>query len=178
MRIATGNSHPRHVSLSRFQAREHTNKKDLLLQIFFIGGLTGARTRDTRLKRPLLYQLSYEPSSSRTPLPRFAWRQKLRLEATVVLSKFYSVASAPWIRILARSGRLTPYIIRILDKVKKSTRLIKCQICGNIIQDHFHDEEKGICRSLKNKDIRKIINNIQRDTYQYRDWEKIGRAHV
>ena len=83
---------------------------------FLYGGLTGARTRDTRLKRPLLYQLSYEPSSSRTPLPRFAWRQKLRLEATVVLSKFYSVASAPWIRILARSGRLTPYIIRILAK--------------------------------------------------------------
>ena len=28
----------------------------------FIGGPSGARTRDTRLKRPLLYQLSYGPA--------------------------------------------------------------------------------------------------------------------
>lgn len=49
-------------------------------------------------------QLSYSPASFRTPLPRFACQQKLRPMATVVLSKSYSVASAPWIRIFGRTG--------------------------------------------------------------------------
>lgn len=38
-------------------------KRPILRQVFLLGGLTGARTRDTRLKRPLLYQLSYEPAN-------------------------------------------------------------------------------------------------------------------
>lgn|GEM_PF-5581242 len=31
--------------------------------IIIAGGLSGSRTRDTRLKRPVLYQLSYQPMS-------------------------------------------------------------------------------------------------------------------
>lgn len=56
------------------------------------GGPTGARTRDTRLKRPLLYQLSYGPSSKRTFQSRFGFRQKLRSRTTLLLSKLKRVS--------------------------------------------------------------------------------------
>ena len=41
-------------SLSPVSARD-------LLRTSAFGGLAGTRTRDRRLKRPLLYQLSYQP---------------------------------------------------------------------------------------------------------------------
>ena len=50
-------------------------------QNFYDGGLAGTRTRDQRLKRPLLYRLSYQPphpieGTSKLNEP-FQWRKKL-----------------------------------------------------------------------------------------------------
>ena len=52
------------------------------------------------LRTELFYPLNYGDSSSRTPLSRFAYRQKLRLTATILLSKAQTVDYAPWFGLL------------------------------------------------------------------------------
>ena len=51
-------------SLSRVRGTMNgPNKKPRLRRGVLFGGPSGSRTRDTRLKRPLLYQLSYGPTA-------------------------------------------------------------------------------------------------------------------
>lgn len=86
--------------------------------VFFYGGPSEARTHDTRLKRPLLYRLSYGPLyetnlrffSSVSRHSRLFAGAKSKLTCSFPLEQ-----QRPW------EGKLTPYIIYIL--AKKSTEV-------------------------------------------------------
>jgi hypothetical protein len=50
----------------------------MALPVFTLGGLGGTRTHDQRLKRPLLYRLSYKPEKRAVSSTRFQSSSTLR----------------------------------------------------------------------------------------------------
>ena len=63
--VESSNPHDPHDGRQEYSRTQHGNPSaGKQNQLAIAGGLAGTRTRDQRLKRPLLYRLSYQPTKS------------------------------------------------------------------------------------------------------------------